>query len=125
VAQPLIKLGLMTGNMPASAKIKLQHFGLWDYFLFGIFGDQAAHRPELAGPALAKVAEQHPLAKQRSSIVVIGDTPLDCQLALAMDVPCLAVCTGGFDRQQLQLAGATWVLPDLADTDRVFELLLK
>src|SRR5436190_787969 len=32
-------LGLLTGNVRAGARHKLGHFGLWDHFAFGGFGD--------------------------------------------------------------------------------------
>ena len=32
-------LGLLTGNFHRGARIKLEHFGIWDYFRGGAFGD--------------------------------------------------------------------------------------
>ena len=48
-------IGLLTGNMPHSAQLKLKHFGLWKSFDFGIFGGQAEPRPHLAEPARREV----------------------------------------------------------------------
>lgn len=115
---------LMTGNMPASARIKLQHFSLWDYFEFGVFGDLADHRPLLAGPAMTTIQAHLGFPVDRDSIVVVGDTPLDVELARTMGARCLAVTTGGFSESELLDAGADQVLSDLNDISRIQDWLL-
>ena len=49
-------LGLLTGNVRAGAERKLGHFGLWDYFACGGFGDDHFDRDDVARAALADVA---------------------------------------------------------------------
>jgi phosphoglycolate phosphatase len=116
-------MGILTGNMPTSAQIKLEHFDLWSFFKFGVFGDLVDHRPLLAKPAKA-VIEQHCGQEIDSNhLVIIGDTPLDVELAHAMGARCLAVCTGGFSEEELQRAGAEIVLDDLANIPRVVDWL--
>lgn len=115
--------GVLTGNMPASAQVKLQHFGLEDYFEFGVYGDRVHHRPLLRDVAIQAVyARCGPIPTQR--MVIIGDTPLDVALAKAMGSPCLAVCTGGIAAQALADAGADRVVDDLSQTDRILDWLL-
>lgn len=116
--------GLMTGNTPTSAKIKLQHFSLWEYFELGVFGDSEAHRPRLAVPAMQIVEEYcgYPISGQ--SILVVGDTPLDAELAQAMQARCLCVTTGGFEETQLLDAGADHVMPDFSDTLSVLNWIM-
>ncbi len=114
-------LGLMTGNLPTSAQIKLDHFSLWDYFEFGIFGDLADHRPLLAQPALARIAEHCGGLVAGDSIVIIGDTPLDVELSKAMRARSLAVCTGGFDHHTLTAGGADLVADDLSNVPAILE----
>lgn len=116
-----IRLGLLTGNLPTSARLKLQHFGLWEHFEFGVYGDQARHRPGLAAAAWQLISAHVAGEMSGEQIVVIGDTPLDMELALAMQVRSLAVCTGGFDARQLASAGATYVIQDLSQTDAVLD----
>lgn len=116
-------VGLLTGNMSVSARMKLDHFGLWDFFRFGIFGDAVAHRPELSQPALAGVREQVGRHLPARQIIIVGDTPLDVELAKAMNARCLAVCTGGVDAATLEAAGACRVLPDLSQTQEVLAWL--
>lgn len=112
-------LGLLTGNLPKAAQAKLQHYELWDYFAFGIYGDLAAERPLLSKPALARVAEHVGEEVPTNRIIVIGDTPLDVQLAKTMGARCIAVCTGGYTEEELFSAGAQHILPDLSDLDAI------
>ncbi|MCA9134931.1 MAG: HAD hydrolase-like protein, partial [Planctomycetales bacterium] len=114
-------LGLLSGNMRRSARIKLEHFGLWEYFDFGVFGDEARERPLLSVPALTAVAKRSGQQLPAERMVIIGDTPLDIALAQAMGVRCLAVCTGGFDEASLLAAGACRVVADLAQTKNICE----
>jgi phosphoglycolate phosphatase len=118
------RLGLLTGNMPFSARLKLEHFRLWHHFQFGIYGDQVLHRPLLAEPALRFVAARVEAGVPSQNIIIVGDTPLDIELASAMGVRSLAVCTGGFAAEELRSAGATHVCRDLSDTDAVLAWLL-
>lgn len=117
IDRPDRHLGILTGNMPRSAQFKLEHFDLWHYFEFGIFGDQAMHRPLLRGPAIRTLAERMVGDRRTAKIIVIGDTPLDIELAHAMEASCLAVCTGGFTNAELHEAGAQRVVADLSDTE--------
>lgn len=139
-------VGLMTGNLPTSAQMKLDHFSLWNYFEFGIFGDLTDHRPHMAQPALDRIAKHQPIVEaavpsgananantpptthsphnvSRDAIVVVGDTTLDIELAQAMKARSLAVCTGGCNKGDLMGAGASLVLDDLSDTATILRWL--
>jgi phosphoglycolate phosphatase len=118
-------LGLLTGNLPVSAQLKLQHFGLWHWFEFGIFGDRAAHRPLLAEHAQSEVNRRSGRELPPRRIILVGDTPLDAELAVAMRARCLAVATGGFDQQQLMLAGACRAVADLSHTADIMNWILN
>jgi phosphoglycolate phosphatase-like HAD superfamily hydrolase len=118
VSDPRFHLGIVTGNMPESARIKLEHFQLWHYFKFGVYGHEAARRRDLSEPAWNSI-RQHADHLLPESVVIIGDTELDVDLALTMNVRCLAVCTGGCDADLLQSAGAHRVEPNLADTEQI------
>jgi HAD superfamily hydrolase (TIGR01549 family) len=47
--------------------------------------------------------------------VMVGDSTFDCQAAARVDVPTVAILTGGFSSQELRQAGAGWVLESLGE----------
>ncbi len=112
-------VGLLTGNLPISAQMKLEHFGLWKAFDFGIFGDLVAYRPDLSVPTMAAVNNRSGQEVPAECIIVVGDTPLDVALARAMRARCLAVCTGGFTADELMAAGACRAVEDLSHTENL------
>jgi phosphoglycolate phosphatase-like HAD superfamily hydrolase len=101
-ASPDIAQGLLTGNIVAGARVKLEHFGLWDYFPFGAFADDSGERNRL-GPVALERARHHvgrpDLAP--SDLIVIGDTPHDIACARAVGAHAVATATGGFTYDEL------------------------
>jgi phosphoglycolate phosphatase len=102
-----VKLGLLTGNYQAVARLKLARAGIGSYFPSGqgAFGSDAEDRAAL--PAIARrragtVGLPHP----RERTFVIGDTPRDIACARADGVRCIAVTTGPFAADQLTGADA-------------------
>lgn len=108
------KLGLVTGNIEATAWAKLRYAGLDRFFSFGGFGCTHADRAEIARNALAKSGISRPVPG-----FLVGDTPSDIYAARANGLISIAVATGGFDVQSLEKAGADVVFSDLTDTARV------
>jgi HAD superfamily hydrolase (TIGR01549 family) len=47
--------------------------------------------------------------------VMVGDSTFDCQAAARVDVPTVAILTGGFSEQELRQAGATAVFESLSE----------
>ncbi len=125
VGRPECLIGLLTGNLARSAQLKLQHFDLWQHFEFGIFGDAADHRPHLRDSALATVRSRLGQNLPSERIIIVGDTPLDVELARAMGARCLAVCTGGFSENQLLAAGECQVIDDLSQTEVVIDWIFS
>src|SRR4051794_18986840 len=82
--QPDTVLGLLTGNVRAGAQAKLGHFGLWDYFVCGGFGDEHFDRDDVARMALAEVKSHLGREVDPARVWVIGDTPLDVRCARAI-----------------------------------------
>jgi phosphoglycolate phosphatase len=117
-------VGLATGNMERGARAKLGHFGLWERFRGGGFGDHAVVRSEIIEAAIADIARHHGAEADPSNAVVIGDTPLDIEAAHAAGARALGVGTGRFVTEELLAAGAEMAVDDLLETDRVLELLL-
>lgn len=120
---PRTVMGLLTGNLRTGAEIKLQHFGLNDYFSFGGFGDEHPHRDDVAHSALAAARDALPQQAADEQIWVFGDTPLDIQCARAINARVVAVATGVEPRDELEQAGPDVLLDDLSDTQRVLEIV--
>jgi len=50
-----VLVGLLTGNVRAGARVKLGHFGLFDHFAVGGYGDYHFDRDDVAREALTEV----------------------------------------------------------------------
>jgi phosphoglycolate phosphatase len=112
------KLGLVTGNIEATAWMKLRYAGIDRYFSFGGFSCGHADRTEIARLALKASGVGNP-----DKVFLIGDTPNDINAAKANGFVSIAVATGGFDFQTLEKAGADFVFEDLTDTNRLLSIL--
>jgi phosphoglycolate phosphatase-like HAD superfamily hydrolase len=107
-----IALGLLTGNVRRGAEYKLGHFGLWEFFAFGGFGDNHSDRNMVARVALEN-AESHLQKKlDTNDVWVIGDTPHDVTCARSIGAKAVAVATGWNSYEELCETGADWVLND-------------
>jgi phosphoglycolate phosphatase len=108
-AVPATRLSLVTGNLEAIARLKLERAGLAERFPAGqgAFGSDREDRSEL--PALARRRAGAPdggAPYPRARTVVIGDTPRDIACARADGVRCVAVATGPFGAAELAAADA-------------------
>jgi phosphoglycolate phosphatase len=123
---PRVFLGLLTGNYADAAQVKLTHFDLWRFFRCGAFGEDHHDRNHLVPVALER-ARACGLGThiQGSRVVVLGDTPRDVACAHAHGARCVAVATGGSDRDTLARAGADAVFDDFSDTVRVLDALRR
>ena len=110
-------LGIITGNVRATAWSKLRHADLDHAFLFGAYGDDHPERAAIAALACARAPVDAPPR------VLIGDTPLDIQAAHANGLKAVAVATGWVTAEELAAAGADLVLPDFADTEAAAEAI--
>ena len=117
--------GLVTGNYAGAARIKLDHFGLWNYFVCGSYGDDASDRNALVPVAAARARQLGFYFGAMSDCVIVGDTPFDVQCAAAVGARSVAVATGAFDEDVLRESGADFVLSDLSDTDRLLSLVTE
>jgi len=108
-------VGLLTGNVRAGAKAKLGHYGLYEHFRFGGFGDHHFDRDDVAREALAAVHGEVCRDVRPEQIWVIGDTPLDVQCARAIGARVAAVATGVHTLEQLAATAPDVALHDLSD----------
>lgn len=115
-AHPEIHNGLLTGNMRRGATIKLNHYGLNDFFRFGAFADDSPDRNNLGPVALERACHLFKKTFHRKSTWVIGDTPRDIECARALGCKVLAVSTGRYSITELRKYQPDLALPDLSDS---------
>jgi phosphoglycolate phosphatase-like HAD superfamily hydrolase len=111
------RLGLLTGNIRLGAEIKLRHFGLWNSFELGGFGDDHEDRSQIARIARERGVRLLGRELPGEEILVVGDTPLDIACARAIEARTLAVSTGIFSLDQLRAHQPTWAVESLEQVD--------
>jgi phosphoglycolate phosphatase-like HAD superfamily hydrolase len=116
-AQKEFVLGLLTGNIEEGAMIKLDFFGLCEYFNTGAFGDDDEDRDKLLPIAVDKLYKRNFLRVSFSDCIVIGDTPRDVSCSKPYGAFSVAVATGPYSAGALSEAGADIVFKDLSDTE--------
>jgi phosphoglycolate phosphatase len=122
-ARPDRVLGLLTGNVKRGAELKLQHYGLWDFFEFGAFSDDHHDRNQLGGFARARAEEKHGHDFDAAQIDVIGDTGHDVACGRAFGARTVAIATGGWSREQLAAHKPDFLFDDLANVGEVMRVL--
>ena len=122
--RPDVLLGLLTGNVREGARIKLRHFGLWESFALGGYGDEHADRDDVARAALAAVHAHLGHRAPPEKVWIIGDTPLDVKCARAVGARAVAVATGWHAIEELHATDADHVLADFADPAPLLRILL-
>ncbi len=120
---PDVALGILTGNVRRAAEIKLDRFGLREYFHFGGYGDEHADRNDVASAAW--VSARNYLGKKfdPEKIWVIGDTRNDVRCARSINAKALAVETGGESSELLATSGPDMQLKNLERADAWLDTL--
>jgi phosphoglycolate phosphatase-like HAD superfamily hydrolase len=121
--RPQNVLGLLTGNLERGAKIKLTHYGIWDFFEFGAFADDHHDRNQLGPFAQRRARERHAIDFAHTEIDVIGDTPHDIACGKAFGARTIAVATGNFTREQLAAHKPDRIVDDFAEVESVIREL--
>ena len=121
--QPHIVLALLTGNLQEGARLKLQHYGLWDFFEFGAFADDHYDRNQLGAFARKRAQLKHGHDFDAADIDVIGDTNHDIACGKAFGARTIAVATGSWSRERLQGCAPDFWFDDFSDADDVIEKL--
>jgi phosphoglycolate phosphatase len=106
-------IGLLTGNIRLGAEIKLRHYGLWDLFETGAFGDDHEDRDQIAAIAHSRGNRLLQRTLTGEQILVVGDTPHDIRCGRAIGARVLAVATGGATRTELEAHQPDWLLDNL------------
>ncbi len=115
---PRVVLGLVTGNVQQGARLKLDHFGLWDAFEVGAFGSDDRGRDRLPAIAIDRAEAKTGCRFHGADVVVVGDTPADIQCARAVGATAVAVATGQPARETLAGCQPDMLLDSMADWPR-------
>ena len=118
-----IVLGLLTGNIETGAMIKLEAFGLAEFFEAGAFGENDPDRNKLLPIAVEKLREKKGIEIDYSQCIVIGDTPRDVACSKPYGAYAIAVATGPYSYDELSGTAADAVFHDLSDTDNFLHIL--
>jgi phosphoglycolate phosphatase len=110
-----VVLGIVSGGLEGSARIKLERGHLNRYFPVGGFGTDSRDRHEITRIAIARVSTMHGRDIQPSEVIVVGDTPLDVDAANAVGAISLGVASGNSPVDELRRAGADHVLASLEE----------
>jgi len=126
LASARVRQSVLTGNIRPMAEVKLAAVGLRDPLdlRIGAYGDDHEIRAELVHIARRRAAAAVG-DFAGSATVLIGDTPLDIEAALATGARAVGVATGSYPAADLLAAGAHTVLSDLTDTRLVLTALLS
>jgi len=107
-------LGLVTGNAPTSAEVKLRGAGFdINWFVVGAFGSESVDRNDLPKKALARAHAHCDCKIAHEDIIIIGDTAMDVAAARAVNGVAIAVRTGYEDPAVLEAAAPDYLLDDL------------
>lgn len=115
---------LLTGNLEKGAKIKLSHYGIWEFFAFGAFADDHHDRNQLGHYAKSRAKEAQGREFAPKDVFVIGDTPRDVECGRAIGATTVAIATGGATFEELKACSPDYLFKDLTDIDAVMAALL-
>ena len=119
-ATPGWEVAIATGCWKASALLKLRNAAVNVDDVPAAFADDAATRDDILTLAVARSRERYGHDFER--VVYVGDGVWDVRTAMRLNVPFVGV---GRDEHaaRLRREGATHVVPDLTDPDRMLETL--
>lgn len=89
-----IHMGVLSANAERTGKWKLKHCALHNYFEFGLWGDRAESRIELAQTVYDKAKTFFGYSFVPQNTIVIGDTKHDIECGKAIGSVTIAVQTG-------------------------------
>lgn len=115
-------VGLVTGNFSDTGRIKLKACGLDpSRFEACAFAEDATGTPpsrdELPPIAIGRCSQRTGMSLPSERVIVVGDTPWDVLCARRNGCRALGVATGVHSPDDLRMAGADMVVPDLRDTE--------
>jgi phosphoglycolate phosphatase len=118
-AQQEVFLALVTGNIEAGARLKLDRVKLNEYFPIGAYGSDSANRLDLPEIAVKRANEYFNQDFNKDEVVVIGDSVNDILCAKHYGVKCIAVNTGKTGKSELEKHFPEYLFSDLSQTEVV------
>jgi phosphoglycolate phosphatase-like HAD superfamily hydrolase len=118
-------VGLLTGNIEAGARIKLQPTGLLPHFRVGAYGSDHADRGRLPHVAAERIRQLTGRAVPFEDMVIIGDTPLDIACAHACGALAVAVATGQYLLEDLAACGPDHLFQSFSDVPAALDKLTR
>lgn len=109
---------LLTGNMRAGARDKLESYGLAHHFSLGGFAEDGHDRPEIARAAIERARDAHGDVALEG--VLVGDTPYDVTAGAAVGLRVVAVAATPQDRAALQACDPWWLVDQVPDPAELF-----
>lgn len=123
-ARDNVAMGLLTGNVLEGARLKLEHFDIYDHFLFGGFGGDHKERNGVASDALAAARDAVDGEFAPDRVWVIGDTPNDVRCARSIGANAVAVATGIHEKNDLADESPDLLLDDLRQAGQLLDRLV-
>lgn len=112
--------GLLTGNYPPAASLKLRAANIHHDFSFGAFGEHDRDRNQLPLLAIKQIKDRIGFDPDPSKFIVIGDTPRDIMCAKSAGMKCIAVTTGKFSSDELIPHDPDLIIEDLSCPEEWF-----
>jgi phosphoglycolate phosphatase len=123
-ADERVTLGLVTGNVAAGARLKLEPTGIWPLFEVAACGSDSGFRPDLPAVAVARAEELTGRRFTGKEVAVIGDTPADVECGASLGVKAIAVATGRHGVDELAAYQPDYLFADFSDWRAALEAIL-
>ncbi len=124
-AHPDVVLGLLTGNVAAGARAKLQAAAVDpDRFRIGAYGSDSETRGDLPRVAQQRARDELGVVVEGHDVVVIGDTPADIQCGRSIGARSIAVATSHYSVDDLLAHDPSAVFEDFSCTEDVVRAIL-
>lgn len=123
-SEPDFLPGLLTGNFPEAAEVKLKKANIKLDYKIGAFGEFHRDRNILPQLALNKAEALLETPPNPERFIIIGDTPRDVLCAKNAGMRCVAVTTGKFTREELQEHAPDMIIDTMKDPEQWFNQLI-
>lgn len=115
---PMVRLGIITGNIRDGAFVKLSAFGLDRFFSFGVYGSDSEDRNELPLIALRRVRILFNEEYSRDRVIIIGDTHRDVVSAKVHGMKSIAVVRRVEWLRKIEESNPDLIVKDFSEIER-------